>query len=69
MKEAVGKAKEGIGDATDNESLRRSGQADRIEANVSELGDKANDRVGDATGAVADKVEDLKDSVTDDRRH
>ncbi|MBB1482573.1 CsbD family protein [Tessaracoccus sp. MC1865] len=69
MKETVGKAKEGIGDATDNEELRRSGQKDRIEANVSEVGHKVDEKVGDASGTVADKVEDFKDSVTDDRRH
>ncbi|HHT13845.1 MAG TPA: CsbD family protein [Propionibacterium sp.] len=68
FKEAIGKAKEGIGDATDNESLRREGQKDRIEANVSEVGDKVNEKVGDASGSFADKVEDFKEDVTRDRR-
>ncbi|WP_040283289.1 CsbD family protein [Tessaracoccus massiliensis] len=68
IKETVGKAKEGIGDAADNESLRRDGQKDRIEANVSELGDRVNEKVGDASGSFADKVEDFKDDVTKDRR-
>lgn len=68
IKETVGKAKEGIGDATDNEKLRRDGQKDRIEANAAEVGDKVNEKVGDASGSVADKVEDFKDSVTRDDR-
>ena len=68
IKETVGKAQEGIGDATDNESLRRDGQKDRIEANASELGVRVNEKVGDASGSFADKVEDFKDDVTKDRR-
>lgn len=68
IKETVGKAKEGIGDAIDNEELRRDGQKDRMEANVSEVADKVNEKFGDASGTVADKVEDFKDSVTRDDR-
>lgn len=68
FKEAVGKAKEGIGDAIDNEELRRDGQKDRIEANVSEVGHEVSEKVGDVGNSIADKVEDLKDSVTRDDR-
>jgi uncharacterized protein YjbJ (UPF0337 family) len=42
---AVGKAKEGIGDATDNERLEREGQADQAKANVKKIGDDVKDAV------------------------
>jgi uncharacterized protein YjbJ (UPF0337 family) len=40
---AVGKAKEGIGDATDNERLEREGKADQTKANVKKVGDDVKD--------------------------
>ena len=65
IKETVGKAKEGLGDAFDNEQLRRDGQQDRIEANVEEMADDARDaadrKAADAKGGFADAVEDVKD--------
>lgn len=65
VKETVGKAKEGLGDAFDNNELRRDGQQDRIEANVNEMADDAHDaadrKAADAKGGFADAVESVKD--------
>lgn len=41
----VGKAKEGIGDATDNESLEAEGKGDQASANVKKAGDDIKDAV------------------------
>lgn len=62
--EAVGKAKEGIGEAVGNEDLRQAGVKDRIEANAKQVLDDAKERVGDVASGVADKVESLKDKLT-----
>jgi len=39
----VGKAKEGIGDATDNESLEAEGKLDQAKAEAKKLGDDVKD--------------------------
>lgn len=49
-KDAVGKAKESLGDALNNEKLERQGEVDQATAKV----DKAKD-------AVKDKVDDVLD--------
>jgi uncharacterized protein YjbJ (UPF0337 family) len=41
--DAVGKAKEKIGDVTDNDDLKRDGQADQAEAAAKQAGEKAKD--------------------------
>ena len=41
--EMVGKVKEGVGDATDNERLEAEGQADQAKANVKKVGDDVKD--------------------------
>jgi uncharacterized protein YjbJ (UPF0337 family) len=41
--EAVGKAKEGIGDATDNERLEAEGKADQANAKIKKVGDDVKD--------------------------
>ncbi|UWF77558.1 CsbD family protein [Microbacterium neungamense] len=46
--EMVGKAKEGIGDATDNESLQAEGKLDQAKANVKQAGDEVKEGVKDA---------------------
>ncbi len=66
IQETVGKAKEGLGDALDNEKLRGDGQKDRLEANAKEAGEHVNEKVGDATASLADKVEDATDRFTRD---
>lgn len=45
--ELAGKAKEALGDASDNDELRNEGKADQ------------------ASAGLKDKIEDVKDSVTD----
>ena len=67
IQETIGKAKEGLGDLIDNDELRREGQKDRIEASAKQVGDEVNERFTDATGNVADKVEDFKRDVADGR--
>ena len=48
----VGKAKEGIGDATDNERLEAEGRADQAEATVN----KGVEDLKDGVKSAADKV-------------
>ena len=40
---AVGKAKEGIGDATDNERLEAEGKMDQVKADAKKVGDDVKD--------------------------
>ncbi|MDO5738548.1 MAG: CsbD family protein [Ornithinimicrobium sp.] len=47
--EAKGKAKEHIGDATDNASLEAEGHMDQAEANVKQSVEKGKDAFKDAT--------------------
>lgn len=47
--DVTGKAKEAIGDATDNEKLEGEGQVDQTKANVKQTGEKAKDAWNDAT--------------------
>ncbi len=44
---AKGKAKEGAGDATDNERLEAEGQADQGSGNVKQAGEKIKDAFRD----------------------
>jgi len=62
--EAVGKAKEGVGEAIGNEDLRQDGVKDRSEANAKQVADDAKRRMGDVGSGLADKVESLKDKLT-----
>ncbi len=48
--EALGKAKEGVGKATDDDSMQAEGQADQGKANVKQAGDKLADAAKDVTG-------------------
>jgi uncharacterized protein YjbJ (UPF0337 family) len=41
--EAKGKAKEGMGDATDNERLQAEGQGDQAKANLKQAGEDVKD--------------------------
>ena len=52
MDDAKGKAKEAVGDLTDNDDLKREGKMDQAGATVKE-------KVGDAFDVVKDKVDDL----------
>jgi uncharacterized protein YjbJ (UPF0337 family) len=53
-----GKIKEGVGNATNDESLRGEGIADQAAGNVEEGFGKARRKVGDALHDVAHKVKD-----------
>jgi uncharacterized protein YjbJ (UPF0337 family) len=50
--DAKGKAKEAVGDITDDEDLKREGKMDQAGASVKE-------KVGDAVDAVKDKVDEV----------
>lgn len=41
--EAVGKGKEAVGDATDNERLQAEGKGDQAKANLKQAGEKVKD--------------------------
>lgn len=45
--ETVGKVKEGVGEATGNESLANKGRMDQAKANVKQAGEKIKDAVTD----------------------
>ena len=45
----AGKAKEAVGDATDNEKLQAEGKADQAGANLKQAGEKVKDAFKDAT--------------------
>jgi uncharacterized protein YjbJ (UPF0337 family) len=51
-----GRAKEAIGDLTDNDDLRREGKADQAGAKVKDAAEKVKDTVDDAVDAVKDKL-------------
>ena len=44
---AVGKGKEAMGDATDNEKLQAEGKADQVKANLKQAGEKVKDAFKD----------------------
>ena len=46
--EALGKVKEGVGEATGNESLANKGRLDQARANIKQAGEKVADKVDDA---------------------
>ncbi len=48
-KEAVGKAKEGLGKVTDNEKLEAQGKVDQVAAKAKQVGDDVKDAFKDAT--------------------
>ncbi|HNQ06936.1 MAG TPA: CsbD family protein [Tetrasphaera sp.] len=52
--EAVGKVKEKVGDATDNERLQAEGLTEQAEANVKQAAERAGDAVDDARDAAKD---------------
>jgi uncharacterized protein YjbJ (UPF0337 family) len=50
--EVGGKVKEGVGDATDNESLQAEGVADQSSAHAKQAGENVKDALRDASKAV-----------------
>lgn len=60
-KETVGKAKEAIGDATNNEQLQAEGVKDQAVANARQAGEDVKD-------AAAGAVNDVKDAFDGDKQ-
>lgn len=54
MDDLKGRAKEAVGDVTDNDDMKREGKVDRGAGNV-------KDKVEDAVDTVRDKVKDVTD--------
>lgn len=51
VEELAGKAKEAIGDVTNNDSMKAEGQADQAKADAKQAGDKTKDAAGDIKDA------------------
>jgi len=54
--QAKGRAKEAVGDLTDDKDLQREGKMDRVAGETKE-------KIGDVTDKVKDVVDDVKDKV------
>ena len=48
----VGKAKEGIGDATDNDQLKGEGKADQAKASVKDAVENAKDKISEGINKI-----------------
>lgn len=68
--EVVGKAKEWVGDRTDNEQLEVEGKFDQASAKtkqaVEAVKDDLKDRFDDVRDKVSGKAGDLSDTIADD---
>jgi uncharacterized protein YjbJ (UPF0337 family) len=58
LDDAKGRAKEAIGDLTDDQDLKDEGKRDRTGAQVKDLADKAKDKVHDAVDSAKDRLDD-----------
>jgi uncharacterized protein YjbJ (UPF0337 family) len=56
VEEAVGTAKEKIGQATGNDKLVAEGKAEKTEAGVKQTGEKVKDAAGEAADTVRDHL-------------
>ena len=63
LQQATGKGKEAVGDATNNQELRREGQKDQVAGNVKETGRNVGDKVEKAAGDVGEKIADATDGA------
>lgn len=57
-----GNIKEGLGEVTDNDSLKNEGKADQLGGNIREKVSEAGEAVKDAFNNVAGKVQDAADN-------
>ena len=57
LDEAKGRAKQAIGDLTDDDDMKREGKVD-------EHAGKAKDKLGDLKDKAEDVVDDVKDKIT-----
>lgn len=55
MDDAKGRAKEAVGDLTDDDELKREGKADRVGAEVKGKAKDAKEKVDEAVDKVKDK--------------
>ncbi len=53
-----GRIKEAAGDLTNDDDLKREGQADQAGAKVKDAAEKLKDKIGDAVDAVKNKLND-----------
>jgi uncharacterized protein YjbJ (UPF0337 family) len=51
-----GRAKEAVGDLTDNDDLKREGQADRATGKAKDVIDRLGDKAKDVVDDIKDKV-------------
>jgi uncharacterized protein YjbJ (UPF0337 family) len=58
LDEAKGRAKQAVGDLTDDDDMRREGKVD-------ERAGQAKDKVGDLKDKAEDAIDKLKDKITD----
>ena len=56
LDDAKGRAKEALGDVTDDDDMKRDGAMDRAGASAKEMGDKARDAVHGAVDSLKDKL-------------
>jgi len=56
MDDAKGRAKEAVGDLTDNKDMKNEGKADRAGASVKEFAEDAKDKVSDTVDKAKDKL-------------
>lgn len=57
-KDLGGKAKEGLGKATDNERLEAEGKADQTKADIREAAEKAGDKVKETGDKILGSFQD-----------
>jgi uncharacterized protein YjbJ (UPF0337 family) len=57
MDEAKGRAKEAMGDLTDDDKLKREGKADQFGADVKEKAEAAKDKVDEAVDNVKEQFD------------
>jgi uncharacterized protein YjbJ (UPF0337 family) len=57
MDEMKGRAKEAMGDLTDDDDLKREGKADRIGAEIKEKAEMAKDKVNEAVDNVKERFD------------
>ena len=51
-----GRAKEAVGDATDDDKLKREGKSDQLGAKIKKHAEDAKDKIEDAVDTVKDKI-------------
>jgi uncharacterized protein YjbJ (UPF0337 family) len=57
LDDAKGRAKEAVGDVTDNDRLKGEGKLDQAGAEIKDIGDKIKDKVHGAVDAVKERAE------------